>query len=178
MTMSPDRQRADRRLVLTTMMEQAGEDPVWTWEFDFREDFPDILPSVFRELSDDGFIEVAKQGFEGLLRYRLTAAGWFEALRIDDRLNSPEMRERGQRLMAHLKRLSDSCQGPADDALFESESVPGDAGFSGGWACNAIESGLLAWLFPNHRVNAYADLRDRTCFNVPPNFGRKIVDRE
>lgn len=79
--------------------------------------------------------------------------------------------------MAFLKALSDNAEGPTHDQLFECRSdVPMDAGFSGGWAYNAIRSGLLQQLFPNHRVNVESDSQHPDVFfRVPPNFGRKLV---
>jgi hypothetical protein len=82
--------------------------------------------------------------------------------------------------MAFLKSLSDTAEGAMHDPMFDWHyDVPPSAGFTGGWAYNAINSGLLAGLCPKHRVNVYADRsHPERYFQVPPNFGRKLVDHD
>jgi hypothetical protein len=180
MTIPADRQRAERRIVLIGMLNQVGEDEVRHWKFKPGEDFADVKPSTWRELADDGLIDIAEQGFQGHILYRMNPYGWLKALDLAGQLETEALRARGQQLMALLKGKADEAEGPQDDVLFDcDEDVPPESGLPPGWVSNAITSGLLTRLFPSHRINVrgVAEHPDKL-FVVPPNFGRKLVDHD
>jgi DNA-binding PadR family transcriptional regulator len=64
------------------MLMQVGDDAVRHWEFKADEDFPETVASTWRELVDEGLIDVARQAFGGFITYRMTARGWLEALKL------------------------------------------------------------------------------------------------
>lgn len=175
MTLSPERQRQERRTLLSGMLEAIGDDHLCGQVlFKFGLDFSGVHASTWVDLEQEGLLE-ERHAFGPNYQYLMTTRGWYVALRESGHLQSERIVQRCQRLMQVLKALVGHGSTPADCFFDPLTDLPDSSGVPPSWAVNALASPLLYEVFPKHKVNH--TLEEGTTFRVPMSFGRKRISQ-
>jgi len=108
--------------------------------FTVNEDpFVQVPNTTWRELEACGFTE-NRTGLGGPPQCRLTGLGWYEAVLVTRRVDSPQFKTQLCRLTAAMK---DQVKGRHQDAYMDSHELASVAGVSEDFIFNAIESRLI-----------------------------------
>ena len=141
MTVSVARRKDHVRAALMKLVEIVGDDHRIGHHFDTDDTrFAHFLETTWRELLDAGFIELSGRSVV------LTPSGWITGMRLSGRLDSPEVRERAQRIVQTLKarvkgRRSIHHQWVDVRELARELILPV------GWLSNAMEARLIERVF-------------------------------
>lgn len=122
------------------MMECPGDRALDSEIFTLNEDpFLQIPNTTWRELEERDFtVNLTGPGCPP--QCRLTGLGWYEAVRVTDRVDGPQFKTQMSRLTAAMK---DHVKGRRQDAYIDSHELASVAGVSEDFIFNAIESRLI-----------------------------------
>jgi hypothetical protein len=152
------------RLILQNLT--PGRPYAWEEADGDTEPFTVILPTTWSALDREGLVNT-----HGFNRYELTSSGWIAALKITDRFNTPEMKEKAGKLAASLKRRVDGRQ---HDGSADMTELAQETGLDEAFIYDAVDSHLLRHLFGI--IDAYwaPDDRMRNYIDVPIDFVHKL----
>jgi hypothetical protein len=160
-TWSKEQRNENMVLALRLMLDRIGDRAVDLVFLDSDEpEFKEVFPTTWVDLERRGFVKRSPP-------YRLTGAGWLEALHVAERLDDEFDRDLGI-LCASLKSKVD---GRREKAVVDVSQIVRETGLSEDWVFNVIESDAISRRYG--RTGAYWHPSDRMkhVIEVPLDFG-------
>ena len=170
MPIKPSRREADIASALQLLLARQGDQPLVSGRFS-PSHLPDLAPTTWNDLLDDGILEDRGEKPGPLLRF--TAQGWLEALEQTGALEQPVVRERAiqmrRALKAHAERNAHYPQ------PLHVQDLAKEVGLPVGWVKAAIDANLLQAMFPDDTMNA-TFAANGLLIRIPANFASKRRD--
>jgi hypothetical protein len=154
MTLSRNDRLENLEYALRLMIERLGNRAMYAEFFDPKDPvFNEIYSTTWNELEQRGFVRAHKTSDSEF--YEMRGLGWFCAMAVTGRIESPEFNERFGVLSAALKGLVDGRQ---QKQITTVEALVHQTGLPADWVYNVIKSNI--WKHQHNRVGAEFDRFD------------------
>jgi len=161
MTLSPQARRKNLEEALIGFLDALGDRPLRCLDI-IPSAFPGLLPTTWIELTNGGLLK--DQNIQ-IPMFRLTCAGYVEALKVSGRSGEPRFLEGLGNLCKVLK--SHLPKDRTGDALISFDELVTKCGLSEAFVENALDADLIRHILG--RVGAYWD--GQGVVRVPQDFG-------
>lgn len=158
MTLSAAARRSNLNEALIAFLNGLG-DQQFTVHYIDPKDYPDVLPTTWRELTNRCWLEDTNMNFE---MYKFTPSGYVKALEVSGRSKDPQFRAELGKI---CKVLKDSLKGRTDSAHFYLQELVKQSGVSEAFICNRRR--LIRYVLG--RISAHWD--GERLIRVPHDFG-------